>query len=90
MPGIWAPAGASGTTIAGGDVAGAAHDPRLPAAEVDVDQREPVGVRMRDDVEHLGRDDAADLAPGLLDRLDLEAELVERGHELVDRRLGRA
>ncbi len=71
------------------DVGSAAHHPGGAAAEVDVDQRQLVGVRMRRDVEHPADDDTADLAPGLLDCLDLEPELVQRRDDLVGRRRDR-
>ena len=62
----------------GVDVRCAAHDAHLAVAEVDVGEADAIGVGMRHDVEDARRDDAADLAAGLVDRLDLEAELVQR------------
>ena len=62
----------------GFDVRRAAHDAELAVAEVDVGEPDAVGVGMRDDVEDLGDDDAVDVAARLVDRLDLEPELVER------------
>ena len=52
-PGSVAPDGAYGTTMPGDDVGRAAHDPGLPLAGGDVDQRQLVGVGVRLDVEHL-------------------------------------
>ncbi len=60
------------------DVRRAAHDPQLTVAEVDVGEPDLVGVGMRNDVEDLGDDDPVHVAAGFVDRLDLEAELVER------------
>ena len=72
------------------DVGRAAHHPRLPGTEVDVDERQLVGVGMLHHVEHLADDDAGDLLAGLLDALDFQAELVQGrdqlGHRRVDRR----
>ena len=60
------------------DVRRAAHDAHLSVAGVDVGEADAVGVGVRHDVEDLRDDDAADLAAGLVDPLDLEAELVQR------------
>ena len=68
---------------------GAAHDAQLAVAEVDVGEPDPVGVGMGDDVEDPGDDDTVDVASGLVDRLDLEAELVERVGDVRRRRLER-
>ena len=67
---------------------GAPHTTRGRAvAEVDVGEPDAVGVGVRHDVEDPRHDDAVDLAARLVDRLDFEAELVER---VGDRRRGRA
>jgi hypothetical protein len=74
----------------GDDVRRSAHHTRLSETEVDVDQRQLVGVGMLHDVEHLAGDDPGDLLTRLLDALDFQPELVQRrdevGHRLVDRR----
>ena len=72
------------------DVGRAADDAQLPVAEVDVGEPDAVGVGMRDDVEDPRRDHAVDLAAGLVDRLDLEAELVQRVGDRRRRRRRRA
>ena len=90
-PGICAPAGAYGTTIARGDVLRAAHDPGRAAAEVDVDEASACrrsGCFTTSST--LRRDDAADVAAGLLDALDLQPELVERLDDRRPRRPRRA
>ena len=46
---------------------------RLAGSEADA-----IGIGMRNDVEDARRDHAVDLAAGLLDRFDFEAELIER------------
>jgi hypothetical protein len=68
-----------------GDVGRATHDARLPRAEVDVRELELVGVGVRQDGEDPRGDDAGDVAPGLIDRLDLEPEVRERVGDLGDR-----
>ncbi len=75
--------------VARGHVLGAAHDPSGVAPEVDVDEGQLVGVRMLHDVEHARRDHPAHLAAGLLDALDLQADLVERRDQLLGRGLDR-
>ena len=60
---------------------------QLTVAEVDVGEPDPVGVGMRDDIEDPRDDDAVHVTPGLVDRLDFEAELVQRVGDL--RRRGR-
>ena len=70
----------------GFDVGRPADDPRLAAAEVDVGEPDLVGVGVRQHLEDARRDHAADLAAGLLHRLDLEAELVQRGDDVGHRR----
>ena len=77
-PGSTAPTCANGTTMPGFDVRRAAHDAELPVAEVDVGEADAVGIGMRHDVEDARRDHAVDLATRLVDRLDFEAELVQR------------
>ena len=71
---------------------GAPHTTRsLAVAEVDVGEPDAVGVGMRDDVEDARRRRTPWISrPGSLDRLDLEAELVQRvATMLVDRRVDR-
>jgi len=68
------------------DVRRATHHADLSVTEVDVGQAHLVGVGVRDDIEDLGDDDAVHVAAGLVDRLDLEAELVERLRDLRGRR----
>ena len=69
------------------DVGRAAHDARLPGAEVDVGEPDLVGVRVRHHLEDARRDHAADLAARLFDAFDFEAELVQRRHDLGHRRV---
>jgi hypothetical protein len=40
---------------------------------------------MLHDIEHAGGDDTANLTPGLLDTLDLQPDLIERGDQRVRR-----
>ena len=74
----------------GDHVRRAAHHARLAGTEVDVDERQLVGVGMLHDVEHPAGDDPGDLLARLLDALDFQSELVqgrdEVGHRRVDRR----
>ena len=85
-PGSVAPDGAYGTTMPA-VMFGAPHTTRVcPLAEVDVGEADLVGVRVRQHVEDARRDHTADLAAGLLDGFDLEAELIQRGHDLGHRR----
>ena len=69
------------------DVGRAAHHAHRAVARVDVGEPDAVGVGVRHDLEDARDDDAADLAAGLVDRLDLEAELVQRVGDVSDRRL---
>ena len=71
------------------DVRRAAHDAHRTVAGVDVGEADAIGVGMRQDVEDPRDDHAADLAAGLVDPLDLEAELVQRVGDVGDRRLDR-
>ena len=71
------------------DVRRTAHDAQLAVAEVDVGETDAVGVGMRYDVEDLGDDDAVDVAAGLVDLLDFEAELVQRVRDVGRRGLDR-
>ena len=87
-PGRTAPTGANGTTIPGLDVRRAAHDAELAVAELDVGEADAVGVGVRHDVEDARRDDAVDVAARLVDRLDLEPELVQRVGDRRRRRRG--
>ena len=67
-----------GDDVADHVVVGTAYDPhRVAVAGVDIDQRQPVGVRMLRDRQHLHRPNAGDVTPGRLDALDDEADLVE-------------
>ena len=75
--------------VARSHVLGAAHDPGGVAPEVDVDECQLVGLRMLHDVEHPCRDHSTHVAAGLVDALDLQADLVERRDQLVGRGLGR-
>ena len=75
------------------DVGGAAHDALLAVAVVDVGEADLVGVGVRQHVEDARRDHAVDLGARLFDRLDLDAELVQRvgdrgdvGDRVVERR----
>ena len=77
-PGSTAPTRANGATMPGMDVRRTAHDAELAVTEVHIGEPDAVGVGVRDDVEDLGDDDAVDLAAGLVDLLDFEAELVQR------------
>ena len=89
-PGSVAPTAREGRDHPGMDVRRTAHDAQLAVTEVDVGQTDPVGIGMRYDVEDLGDDDAVDVAPGLVDLLDFEAELVQRVRDVgrcgIDRR----
>ncbi len=89
-PGSTAPTPRERHDHAGLDVRRAADNAQLPVAEVDVGEPDAVGVGMRHDVEDLRDDHAVDLAPRLVDLLDLEAELVQRvgdvGRRGLDRR----
>ena len=67
----------------------AAHHAGLTAAGVDVDELQLVGVGVLLDTDHARDLHAGDLGAGLLHALHLEAELVERGHEIGDRRVDR-
>jgi hypothetical protein len=73
-------------------VGGTAHDAGLTAAGVDVDELELVGVGVLLDPEHPRDPHTGDLGARLFHALHLEAELVERGHEVghgrVDRQRG--
>ena len=69
---------------AGVHVRGAAHDAGGAVAGVDVDEAEPVGVGVGDDVEDPRDGDAGELGAGGLDGFDLEADLVQGGDDLVD------
>jgi hypothetical protein len=74
---------------AGLDVRRAADNAQLAVAVVDVGEPDAVGVRMGHDVENLRHDHAVDLAPRLVDLLDLEAELVQRVGDVGRRGLDR-
>ena len=88
-PGSTAPTRANGATMPGVDVRRAAHDAQLAVAEVDVGEADAVGIGVRHDVEDPGDDDAVDVAAGLVDLLDLEAELVQRVRDVGRRGLDR-
>ena len=72
-----------------GSMLGAPHTTHRPVAGVDIGEPDAVGVGMGHDVEDAGDHHAADLASGLVDALDLEAELVQRVGDVGDRRLDR-
>ena len=82
------------------DVGRAAHDAQLTGAELDVGQANAIGIGVRNDIEDASNDDTVDVASGLVDGLDFQAELVERvgdvagrgrdRRELADPREGRA
>ena len=71
------------------DVGRAAHDAHRAVARVDIGEPDAVGIGVRQDLEDARDHHAADLAAGLVDALDLEAELVQRVGDVGDRRLDR-
>ena len=56
-----------------------AHDAGLAFAEVDIGELQPVGVGMREHFEDAGDTHTGDLRPRLLDGVDLQPELIQRG-----------
>src|SRR5262249_20255977 len=74
---------------AGLDVRRATDHAELAVAVVDVGEPDAIGVRMRHDVEDPRHDHAIDLATGLVDLFDLDAELVQRVGDVGGRCLHR-
>ena len=82
----WRPTARTGTTMPATTL-GAPHTTRVTPSPVVMSTSDSLSAfGCGHDLEHLRGDDAGDLLAGLLDALDLEAELVERGDHVGDRR----